>query len=324
MNTKIIIRKILFATLWLAIGAGMLTLLLAAISKKKKQVCRDYKVAVKGEPGQFFVDQAEVVRIISNQREGRIKDEAVASFELRKLEELLEKNEWISDAELYFDNRCVLHVTVTERKPIARVFTTAGNSFFIDSGAKRMPVTGKLAARLPVFTGFPEKKQLNKSEKKLLQHVKTTAIFINGNDFWLAQVAQIDISADNEFEMIPVVGNHLVKLGDGKGIEQKFERLMTFYKQVLNKTGFDKYSVINVQYQGQVIATKKGTGKSKQGVSYYDKQVNTVMIDKQNAKPVAIVTPTKNKANPLKASVSDNKQNEPAQKPKAVMPNSSQ
>lgn len=31
---------------------------------------------------------------------------------------------------------------------------------------------------------------------------------------------------------------------------------MVFYKQVLSKTGFDKYKVIDVQYKGQVVASK--------------------------------------------------------------------
>ena len=56
--------------------------------------------------------------------------------------------------------------------------------------------------------------------------------------------------------MIPVVGNHLVKLGNGENIDEKFQRLMVFYKQVLSKTGFDKYKVIDVQYKGQVVASK--------------------------------------------------------------------
>jgi cell division protein FtsQ len=29
-----------------------------------------------------------------------------------------------------------------------------------------------------------------------------------------------------------------------------------FYKQVLSKTGFDKYKIINVQYKGQVVVSK--------------------------------------------------------------------
>jgi cell division protein FtsQ len=62
--------------------------------------------------------------------------------------------------------------------------------------------------------------------------------------------------------MIPVVGNHLVLLGDGENMKQKFHRLYVFYDQVLSRTGFDKYKTVNVQYAGQVIGVKNRNVKA--------------------------------------------------------------
>ena len=39
----------------LGIGGGMLTLLLAAISSKKKGVCSDYEITLKGPKNNFFI-----------------------------------------------------------------------------------------------------------------------------------------------------------------------------------------------------------------------------------------------------------------------------
>ena len=72
----------------------------------------------------------------------------------------------------------------------------------------------------------------------------------------MAQVAQIDINEYKKFEMVPVVGNHLVRLGNGENMEAKFRRLMVFYQQVLRKVGFEKYKLIDVQYKGQVVASR--------------------------------------------------------------------
>src|SRR4030095_10723863 len=77
-----------------------------------------------------------------------------------------------------------------------------------------------------------------------------------GSPFWMSQVAQVDITPERKFEMIPVVGNHTVKLGDGENIGEKFRRLMIFYQQVLSKTGFERYKLIDVQYKGQVVASR--------------------------------------------------------------------
>jgi cell division protein FtsQ len=257
VNAKTTIRKILFVSLWLCIGGGMLTLLLAAITKKKRGECSDYSISIKGATKNLFIDEKDVEQLLMKATKSKIKGLAVSSFNLSALEKSLEKNTWINDAELYFDNQDVLHVTVTEKEPVARIFTVTGISFYLDSAGAKMPLSDKISARVPVFTGFPDKKVLNAKDSMLLQEVRTTANFIISDPFWMAQVAQLDIAEDGTFEMTPVVGNHTVKLGSGENIDKKFHRLMVFYKQVLSKTGFDKYKMIDVQYKGQVVVSKQ-------------------------------------------------------------------
>jgi cell division protein FtsQ len=257
VNAKTTIRKVLFVSLWLCIGGGMLSLLLAAITKKKRGECSDYTIVLKGATGNFFIDQKDVEQLLIKATKSKIKGMPVASFDLSQLEQSLEHNTWINDAELYFDNKDVLHVTVTEKEPVARIFTTANSSFYIDSLGRKIPLSDKMSARVPVFTGFPDKKVLSAKDSVLLNEVRMTANFIVNDPFWMAQVAQIDINGEGTFEMTPVVGNHTVKLGSGADIDKKFHRLMIFYKQVLSKTGFDKYKMIDVRYKGQVVVAKQ-------------------------------------------------------------------
>ena len=234
----------------------MLTLLLAAISSKNRGECKGYEITIKGVQNNFFIDKKDVEDILVKSTSQGIKGQPISSFKLHELEQLLEQNTWIDAAELYFDNKDILHVTVSEKEPVARVFTIAGNSFYIDSAGKKMPLSDKLSARVPVFTGYPDKKKLNGIDSMLLNDVRKTANYIINHPFWMAQVSQININAQRNFEMVPVVGNHMVKLGNGDDIERKFHRLMVFYRQVLSKTGFDKYKLIDVQYRGQVVASR--------------------------------------------------------------------
>jgi cell division protein FtsQ len=260
MNIKRTITKIVFALFWIVVGGGLLTLLIAANKNKRKNVCTGHRITIKGNS--FFADQPTVLKLLSTATGGTIEDRPLSAFNLRELEELLEHNVWIEDAELWFDNREVLHVSVTERSPIARVITTVGNSFYIDPSHVRMPLSEKISARVPVFTSFPDKKILGAKDSVLLKEIGQTSRFIMSDPFWMSQVAQIDITTEKDFEMIPVVGDHMVKLGKGRDIEKKFKRLFIFYDQVLSKTGFDHYSVIDVQYAGQVTGTRRGTGKT--------------------------------------------------------------
>jgi len=89
----------------------------------------------------------------------------------------------------------------------------------------------------------------------------------------MAQIAQLDITPGRNFELIPTVGNHLIGFGDGSDYQENSNRLFVFYKEVLSRTGFDKYSRIDVAYTGQVIGTKKGSEGSRldsiQGMKKY-------------------------------------------------------
>lgn len=256
MNVKITIRKILFVTIWLVIGAGMLTLLIAAISKKNKGLCSDYVISIKGAAINHFIDIKDVDLILKKAVNGKVKGQPIALLNLNELEKRLEYNSWIQDAELYFDSKDVLHVSVMEKEPAARIFTLNNTSFYIDSLGRKIPLSDKLSASVPVFTGFADNQSATVKDSLLLNDIRQTANFINSNPFWLSQVAQIDIAGDGTFEMTPVVGSHTVRLGNGQNISQKFNRLMVFYKEVLSKTGFEKYKLIDVQYKGQVVVSK--------------------------------------------------------------------
>jgi cell division protein FtsQ len=263
LKTGTTIKKILFVAVWIVIGGGMFTLLMAAISRKNRGVCRDYVITVNQGAANSFTTPEEVAVLLEELVGGPVKGQPVASFRLGEMEQQLEQDEWIDEAELYLDNRDVLHVTVREKIPVARVFTTSGQTFYTDSTGDIMPVSAKKAARVPVFTGFPGKQRLSEKDSVLLKQVASTASFILSDAFWRAQVSQIEILPDRSFEMIPLVGDHRVKLGDGEQIAEKFRRLYIFYVQVLAKTGLNAYRQIDVQYKGQVVASRfSGAGKT--------------------------------------------------------------
>lgn len=192
---------------------------------------------------------------------GNLKGQPKSNFNLQRMESVLEKNVWIKEAQLYFDNQAILHISVEEREPVARVFTAEGRSFYMDKEGHMMPLSDKVFIKVPVFTGFPDKKMVTKSDSVLLNDISQTAQFINSNSFWSSQVAQLEIINDCgagcwEFEITPVVGNHIIKFGNGEDITGKFSRLLSFYQQVLSREGINKYKTIDVRFTGQVIGDK--------------------------------------------------------------------
>jgi cell division protein FtsQ len=241
---------------WIALGAITLVLLVSAINKKNHKVCSGVEVSFNRDGNNFFVDEKGVIAVLKAY--GPVKGEAIENIDLKALEQRLKSDMWIASAELFFDNKQVLQVIVEEKEPVARIFTVEGNSFYIDSACKRLPLSEKLSARIPMFTNFPSQRTtLSRPDSQLLASAKELAMFIQADDFWKAQVAQVDITPTG-FEMIPTIGSHIVALGKDGNWQQKFDRLFSFYKQVWTQVGFEKYEKIDVQFDGQVVATIKG------------------------------------------------------------------
>ncbi len=250
-------RKRYVTISWITLSAVSLVLLIASVQHKNNKVCKGINVEITGTENNFFVDKKEVTDALK--ASGSIKGEPLSNINLQMLEHRLKKNKWIAKAELFFDNEEVLQAVVEEKNPVARIFTAEGNSFYIDSACRHLPLSNKLSARVPMFTNFPTQRiKLSKPDSALMASVKELAMFIQADDFWKAQVAQIDITPDG-FEMVPTIGNHVVLLGNGEDYKEKFDRLYSFYKQVWTKVGFEKYEKIAVQFKGQVVATKRGS-----------------------------------------------------------------
>ena len=253
------IRKIISICCWSLLGAGAVVLMVAAVNARNHRLCEGYKIHIKGEnKGRLFIGREDIIRVLTNNKTIIIKDKSQKSFDLHNIEARLRNEAWIKDAELFFDNNGMLQVSITEREPIARIFTVMGNSYYIDSTGRQLPLSDKMSARLPVFTGFPaEYKKLKKEDKSLIKNIKEVSIYLLKEPFWMAQISQIDITPKREFEMVPTIGNHLIEFGDASDYEKKFNRLMIFYKQVSARMGMEKYERIKVQYDQQVIGVKK-------------------------------------------------------------------
>ena len=250
-------KKLLLTTIWMAVSAGTVVLLVAAAQNQNGKLCKDVVVTIKGVDGTEYVSKKQILQTISGGRPDLMQGQLIKTFDLQQLEELLETNLWIRNAELFFDNNDVLHADITEREPVARVFRVDGESFYIDDMGDQLPITNDQIARVPVFTSYPNESTYGKQKDSVLQQqVKEMGHFILKNDFWMAQVDQVNIN-NYEFELIPKLGNHVILFGDGNKIEPKFNRLLLFYKKIMNKTGWNYYSSLDVRYNKQLVAVRR-------------------------------------------------------------------
>jgi cell division protein FtsQ len=251
-------KNILLKLLWSLLGIALVVLFVLAWQAKAEKKCQGVEVELVGEnTTALFMNEQEILHIL--QQQNCKSGVAIAQLNLTAIEKYLENTGWIKNAELYFDNQLVLQVRIEQRVPIARVFSVTGSSFYVDYEGKRLPLRQLSVLRLPVFTGFTSgQEQLSKPDSALLKHMVLLANTIREDSFFTAQIAQINIAPNGDFELIPSLGDHMVLLGSVDSLENKLDRLYTFYKKVWVPSGINAFQVLDLRFNNQVVALKKG------------------------------------------------------------------
>lgn len=263
-KSKYTFRKILVISIWILLGSGTIVLLVAAISKKYNEPVAGLEIHIKGVQNNYFIDKKDVINILEKVNKKKLNKIDLGSLDLTTIEKELQKDSWIKNAEAFFDNNNVLQIKITERIPVARIFTSSGSSFYIDSSLTRIPLSDRFSARLPVFTGFPSGgKVFKKQDSLFLNEIKTVSEYINSHPFWMAQIDQVNITSAGDFELTPKLGNQLIRFGNADDCEEKFNKLIAFYEQIQTKIGWNKYSVIDLRFKNQVVGVNRNEAEIK-------------------------------------------------------------
>lgn len=251
-------KYILERVLWSIAAIGLTVLFVFAWQAKSVKKCTAIQIELTGNStGFLFMDEKEILRLINEQ--GVKVGTPVGSINLSKLEKSLAATKWVAHTDIYFDNQQQLQVKIEQRVPIARVFTASGNSFYIDNTAQKLPLRQLTVMRLPVFTGFPsDQEKLSNPDSIMLSEILHFAMIVQQDSFFNAQIAQVNIAPNGDFEMVPTLGDHLVLLGSGEHLEDKLNRLYTFYKKVWVPSGVNAFGVLDLRFDHQVVALKKG------------------------------------------------------------------
>ena len=108
-------KKLVLTVMWTVVCTATIVLLVAAARNKNGKRCKDVIVTIKGVDETEYVSKSQILKTISGGRPDLLKGAPVKTFDLQQLEELLERNLWIRNAELFFDNNDVLHADITQR-----------------------------------------------------------------------------------------------------------------------------------------------------------------------------------------------------------------
>lgn len=206
------------------------------------------KIVVEDSAHTCFITPAEVTALLKRNRLYPV-GQSTDSIRCKAIEEVLEENNFIENAECYKTPSGDLCIYIKQRLPILRVMSASGLDYYIDDKGYSMPGGGH-AAHLPVATGIIDKRMAEGPLFELAQ-------LLEDDEFWKRQVEQIHVTSEGEIELVPQVGDHILFLGKPVHIKEKLKRIRSFYAKGLNRVGWNKYSRISVEFDNQVICKRR-------------------------------------------------------------------
>ena len=253
MKYKVNIRRELKIVAVLVVVFG----LIAFTERMKGEITvRGITVKIENIRENHFVDEQDVMQLMLVNHQN-LTGLRIDALNFREIENRIKKDPFINDAELYSDLKGNITVKVELRRPVARLIRNDGPDGYIAEDGTIMPVSEKFTSRVllisgplvPVILKMPNI-LLAEEGKQLMSMIR----IIREDEFWNAQIAQLDIDHNFKVNIFPQVGDESIEFGKPENLEVKFGKLKIFYKEILPRVGWNKYDRVNLEYEGQIIA----------------------------------------------------------------------
>ncbi|MDO4460888.1 MAG: hypothetical protein Q4C30_00130 [Bacteroidia bacterium] len=212
-------------------------------------VCSEIESDIIGNDEEVLISSNELSKIV-NKSFPDLKGSKLQDININEIEQHIEQTPAVKKAECYSTPGGIIHVRVSQRKPIMHVFNNNGTSYYMDSEGDRIPVRTDSRVHALVVNG--EVGSLLDGEELI-----KLCDFIVNDSFWKAQIEQIYITDKLEYILVPRVGDHVIEFGGIDRLEEKFENLYRLYTKGWHPKEWNLYSKVCLKYKGQVVCTKK-------------------------------------------------------------------
>lgn len=268
---KINFKKIFNFVFWILILSGLIVTLGFVNTKEKDIIGKAITVNVTDADEEGFIDKEDIMEFLRS-RHDTVVGQSLAQIDINLLEKALLTQPSIKDAQVSLSINGIMNIEINQRKPIVRVFNRYGESYYIDHDAKLMLLSENYTARVLTVHGniFERYANMFKYDLKeieenkflsqvfLLDDIYILASYIEKDTLLSNLIQQVNINENKEFEFYPSIGEQKIIFGEIENLKEKFEKLKTFYEEGLNSTDWwNRYSIINLKFEKQVVCTKK-------------------------------------------------------------------
>jgi cell division protein FtsQ len=227
--------------------------------------CRGVVIDIKDSSDFHFVTKRQLLNLAYGNSD-RILGKPARDVSVAEIESRISVLRELKVAEVYMTIDGTVHIYADQRNPVMRVIPDNGGDYFVDEDGIVIRRRNLYTPHLHVVGGNVNISSAMLSgisvldtsiKNSILKDIYHIVNYLNDDKFWSAQIDQIYVDGNDEIDLIPRVGNQIVHLGTAENFIGKLRNLETFYEKVLPEVGWNKYSLINLEFKDQIVCKKR-------------------------------------------------------------------
>lgn len=242
------VKLIIKIVLLLAVVGYLIFATLVTSQNNDERICIGTQILLDNKDEKNYISINYIESLLKNTKIA-IKDQNVDSININIIEEHLKACPFVDSVICYYTPQHLLCVKIQSRQPILHVIANNGDNYYMDINGNIMP-SNIFPLDICLATGYITKQYAK-------ENVLKVADFLNASDKWSKEIQQIYINQNGQIEFVPLTGEHKIIIGESENLAEKLSRLEIFYKQGLDKAGWNKYSNIDLSYSNQIVCIKK-------------------------------------------------------------------
>ncbi|MCU7614578.1 cell division protein FtsQ [Chryseobacterium sp. GMJ5] len=218
-------------------------LLSFSLKKFSGQKITDNKISVKmnEKTPVYFIDEKDIKEIVNKENpSGKVGD-----LNIPELEKKINALPAVDSANVYLNLNGKLNLDIKQRVPVFRL-NNDGKDFYVDEKGTEFPISKTYSHPCMLVTGDVKRNEY----QKLAELVEK----IDKDDFSKKYFIGISKYKDS-YNLLTSEGNYKVEIGDLDQIELKVKGFKTFVEKYLVFQDPQKYSMVSVKYQNQIVTT---------------------------------------------------------------------
>lgn len=253
------VRHIINGVSGALLAACLVLAYMSGVSCRAPLKCTGLNVVIADSSMNRFVSKADVKKFLDKEY-GEYVGMLLDSIDLAKVEKIIDGRSAVNKSEAYTTRDGMLNVKVTQRTPVVR-FQKSDGGFYADAEGFLFPLQSSYASRVQVIDGdIPLKANsgykgeiTDEKERAWLEKVIDLVNYMENSRTWKDKIVQITVCDGGELIMVPREGTERFHFGQPDEIQEKFRKMEKYYTAVVPAKGEKEYSVVNLEYDGQIV-----------------------------------------------------------------------